>query len=226
HLAPSGRMTPSGSIFPTSRCGSPLISHMLAALDRALVISEAPAIDDVLSADVHVPRVREGEQVQWLRAVVSALGQAQAGQDLYFIKLDAWHTHKLPLLHRAFPTTPWIFVYRDPIEVLASQLRNPSMFALPGAMAPGMLAMDVADITTLSREVWCVRVLAGFCGAALRFRTTLHGLCVNYTQLPEAVWTTLASHCAITFSPEDVARMRQAARFDAKRPALPFQPDS
>jgi hypothetical protein len=49
---------------------------------------------------------------------------------------------------------------------------------------------------------------------------------VNYTQLPEAVWTTLASHCAIAFSPEDVARMRQAARFDAKRPALPFQPDS
>ena len=123
------------------------------------------------------------------RAVVSALGQAQAGQKLYFIKLDAWHIHKLPLLHSAFPATPWIFMYRNPIEVLVSQLRSPGKFALPGAMAPAMLAMDFDDITNLSREEWCALVLAGFCRAALRFRAAPNGLCVNYNQLPVAVWT-------------------------------------
>jgi aspartyl/asparaginyl beta-hydroxylase len=219
-------LAPSGFILHMSRCGSTLISRMLAALDRALVISEAPAIDDVLQADVHVPGVREDEQVQWLRAVVSALGQAQAGQELYFIKLDAWHIHKLPLLRRAFPTTPWSFVYREPLEVLVSHLRHPGQFALPGAMAPALLAMDVAEITNVSREVWCARVLAGFCRAALRVCTPMGGLCVNYNQLPEAVWTTLATHWGITFSPHEVTHMREATSFDAKRPGLRFQPDA
>jgi mannose-6-phosphate isomerase-like protein (cupin superfamily) len=129
-LAPRAGLTPTGFIFHLSRCGSTLISQMLSTLDRALVISEAPAIDDVLQADVRLPGVKQDEQVQWLRAVVSALGQAQAGQELYFIKLDAWHIHKLPLLRRVFPATPWIFVYRDPIEVLVSQLRQPGQFSL------------------------------------------------------------------------------------------------
>ena len=225
-LASCSGMAPSGFIFHMSRCGSTLISQMLAALDRVLVISEAPAIDDVLQADVYVPGIREDEQVQWLRAVVSALGQAQAGQKLYFIKLDAWHIHKLPLLHSAFPATPWIFMYRNPIEVLVSQLRSPGKFALPGAMAPAMLAMDFDDITNLSREEWCARVLAGFCRAALRFRAALNGLCVNYNQLPVAVWTALATHCAVAFSANEVTRMREAANCDAKRPALRFQPDA
>lgn len=225
-LVPCTGLAPSGFILHMSRCGSTLLSHMLAALDRALVISEAPAIDDVLYAEQHVPDLTEDEQIQWLRAVVSALGQPQMGQDLYFIKLDAWHIHKLPLLHRAFPTTPWIFVYRHPIEVLVSQLRSPGRFALPGALPPAMLNMDVADITHYSRAEWCARVLAGFCRAALRFRDALHGLCVNYTHFPEAVWTTLASHYGMTFSAPDIARMRQAAGFDAKRPALQFQPDA
>ncbi|HEX9595558.1 MAG TPA: aspartyl/asparaginyl beta-hydroxylase domain-containing protein [Anaerolineales bacterium] len=225
-LAPCPGLAPSGFILHMSRCGSTLISQTLAALDRALVISEAPAIDEVLHAEVHAPHVKEDEQVQWLRAVVSALGQARAGQDLYFIKLDAWHIHKLPLIHRAFPATPWIFVYRDPIEVLVSQLRNPGKFALPGAMAPAMLDMSAHDITNCSREEWCVRVLAGFCRAALRFCAALNGLCVNYNQLPEAVWTTLATHWDITFSANDVARMRQAASFDAKHPASRFQSDA
>jgi hypothetical protein len=195
-------------------------------LDRALVISEAPAIDDVLYAEIHVPHVRAAEQVQWLRDVVSALGQAQAGQDRYFIKLDAWHIHKLPLLHSAFPATPWIFLYRHPIEVVVSQLRNPGQFALPGAMAPAMLGMSLNDITNVSRQEWCVRVLAGFFRAALRFRAARHGLYVNYNQLPEAVWTTLATHFNLTLSAQDMARMRQAASFDAKYPALRFQPDT
>jgi hypothetical protein len=197
---------------------------MLAALERALVISEAPAIDDVLQADVHVPGVREDEQVQWLRTVVSALGQAQEGQELYFIKLDAWHVHKLPLLRRAFPTTPWIFVYREPLEVLVSHLRHPGRFALPGAMVPALLAMDGAEFTNVSREAWCARVLAGFCRAALRVCAPMGGLCVNYNQLPEAVWTTLATHWGITFSPHEVTHMREATRCDAKRPGLLFQP--
>ena len=166
-LAPCSGMAPSGFIFHMSRCGSTLISQMLAALDRVLVISEAPAIDDVLHAEVHVPGIREDEQVQWLRAVVSALGQAQAGQELYFIKLDAWHIHKLPLLHSAFPATPWIFVYRDPIEVLVSQLRTPASSPCPA------LSCRPCSLWTLTTSPLLARRMVRACpGGVLSRRVT------------------------------------------------------
>ena len=225
-VSPRIGLAPSAFIFHLSRCGSTLTSHMLAALDRAVSISEAPALDDVLHADLHVPGVSEEEQVRWVRTVVSALGQAQAGQELYFVKLDSWHIHKLPLLRRAFPVTPWLFLYRDPVEVLVSQLRSPGQFALPGAMPPAMLEMGVEDITRYGRADWCARVLAGFCRAALRYGPADNGLYVNYTQLPEAVWTTVARHCGVRFSASEITRMRQAASFDAKQPAARFQADT
>lgn len=217
---------PSGFVFHMSRCGSTLIGQMLAALDRSLVISEAPAIDDVIQANVRAPAVSEDEQVEWLRTIVSALGQPPADQDLYVVKLDSWHIHKLPLIRRAFPATPWVFLYRDPVEVLVSQLRNPGKFSFPGAMEPSILDMRFEDITGLSRAEWCARALAGFCRSALRFRGEPGGLFLNYDQLPEAVWTTFPKHFAISFTGSEVARMREAACFDAKSPAVQFQSDS
>src|SRR5688500_17795162 len=44
-------VAPTGFIFHWSRCGSTLVSQMLAALDHSIVISEARPIDAVLRAD-------------------------------------------------------------------------------------------------------------------------------------------------------------------------------
>jgi hypothetical protein len=52
--------------------------------------------------------------------MVAALGQARAGETRLFLKLDCWHMRDLPLFRRAFPNTPWVFLYRDPVEVLVS----------------------------------------------------------------------------------------------------------
>ena len=39
---------------------------------------------------------------------------------------DALPSKQLPLFRAAFPKTPWIFIYRDPVEVMVSLLRKPS----------------------------------------------------------------------------------------------------
>jgi hypothetical protein len=213
--------TPAGFIFHMSRCGSTLVAQMLRALERSCVISEAPAIDDVIQA----PSASEEEHVEWLRAVVSTFALASANPDLYFVKLDSWHIHKLPLIRRAFPATPWIFLYRDPLEVLVSQLRSPARLALPGAMKPDVLDMRFEDVTSLSRAEWCTRVLAGFCRSALRFRDDPNGLVLNYNRLPGAVWTTAARHFGTSFRDDEVARMRETACFDAKSPSAVFHAD-
>jgi hypothetical protein len=155
------------------------------------------------------------------------LGQPRTGiEEHYIVKLDAWHIHNLPLIRAAFPDTPWMFVYRDPLEVLVSQLRCPGKFAAPGAMNPAALGLSFEDVTELTREMWCAHVLAGFFQTALEFRHDPNALFLNYRQLPEAGWEIVSKHFGIWLRDNEVVRMREAARSDAKTPSRAFQSDA
>jgi hypothetical protein len=215
-LAESPGMTPSGFIFHMSRCGSTLISRTLASLSRTLVISEAAPIDDAIRTN----------NVEWFRWMVQALGRRRADETHYFIKLDAWHIRNLPLIRAAFPLTPWVFVFRDPLEVLVSQSESPGKLALPGAMDPQSLGRSIEEITTLGREEWCARVLAGFCQSALDGRNDPKSLFLNYRQLPDVMWGSLAEHFSLALTSDELTRMQDAAKFDAKSPSRAFEPDT
>lgn len=218
-------LAPTGFIFHMTRCGSTLIAQMLASLDRAVVIAEAAPLDDVLQAGLTISDLPRERQVGWLRQIVAALGQRRGGaESLYFLKLDAWHIRHMALIREAFPDVPWIFVERRIEDVIASQLRQPGLPALPGAMDPRILGLRFEDILTPDREHWCRRVLSSFLEAAAAFRSDASGLFVDYSELPEAVWGRVASHFGVRFSETEVAQMRETARFDAKNPQQLFQP--
>ena len=59
-------LEPSGFIFHSSRCGSTLISQLLATSNECIVISEAPVIDSALNLyhqetfDLHAPGILKG----------------------------------------------------------------------------------------------------------------------------------------------------------------------
>lgn len=215
-------MEPAGFIFHMSRCGSTLVSRMLAASEESVVISEAAPLDRLARA-VAVP---EATRAQWLRWMVSALGQKRAGRETrYFIKFDSPTVLALPFIRRVFPCVPWIFLYRNPEEVLVSHLREPA-----AAMAPGVIT-DVcvidapwAEVMAMSAEEYGARVVGRLCESACAGMDG-HGLPVNYTQLPGAVWGEIARHFGIAFSPDEVARMRELAAYHAKRPRQRFEAD-
>ncbi|MXR28952.1 sulfotransferase family protein, partial [Pseudomonas sp. PICF6] len=63
-----------------------------------------------------------------LRGLMSAYGQRRRGMEQRLvIKLDAWNIGELALLRECFPDTPWLFVYRDPLEIAVSHWRRPGM---------------------------------------------------------------------------------------------------
>jgi hypothetical protein len=170
--------------------------------------------------------VTEEEQVRWLRALVSAMGQPRQGNETrLFVKLDSWHTLFLPLLRRAFPDVPWIFLYRDPLEVLVSQVRQRGSQMIPGVLPPTLLGLTPAELSTLSLDEYAARVLAQVCRAALTPRDA-KGRFVSYRALPEAVEGDIAEHFGLRLSAEERARLTAAARFNAKAPGLPFTPDT
>ena len=219
-------LEPSGFIFHMSRCGSTLVSQMLAALPSNIVVSEASPIDTVVQANRWRPELSEDRQTLWLNSIVGALGQKRAGDEQrYFVKLDCWHTLALPLFRRAFPAVPWVFLYRDPIEVLVSQLRIPGTQMIPGRIGPNLYGLE-RSYGPGTAEDYYAQVLAKVTEPAVAQYSAGGGLLVNYKELPDALFTAILPHFGVEYSEADCAAMTEAARYDAKTPGFEFEPDS
>jgi hypothetical protein len=219
-------LQPSGFIFHMSRCGSTLVSQMLAALPSNIVVSEASPIDTVVQAGRWRPDLSEDRQVLWLNSIIGALGQKRSGNEQrYFVKLDCWHTLALPLFRRAFPAVPWIFLYRDPVEVLVSQLRIPGTQMIPGGIGPNLYGLE-RSYGPGTAEDYYAQVLAKVTEPAVAHYASGGGLLVNYRQLPDALFTAILPHFGVACGEADRTAMTEAARYDAKAPGFEFAPDS
>jgi hypothetical protein len=216
-------LMPSGFIFHMSRCGSTLVSQMLAALPENLVISEAAPLDRLARAFT----IPEATRAEWLRWMVSALGQRRSGRETrYFIKLDSPTVLALGFIRRVFPSVPWIFIYRNPEEVLISHLRSPAPAVSPGFVTDiNVTGLTPEEAAAMTPEEYGARVLGNLCKCGLRGMDRC-GLPINYAQLPEAVWGPIAGHFGVAFTPGQIESMRNAASSHAKRPRHKFQPDA
>ena len=218
---------PTGFIYHMSRCGSTLVAQMLAALPDSLVISEAGPIDAVLQANRKNPLVTDKQRSDWLRWMIGALGRrADRKTKRFFVKLDCWQTVEMDLIRQAFPATPWIFVYRNPVEVMVSQFRQPAYWTLPGTLDPARFGIDPLSVLQLPREQFCGRVLQATLRAALDHHEKDGGFLVAYPNLPEVVWNSVGKVFGITFSTEELELMKSASELDAKNPYYAFVPDS
>lgn len=214
---------PDGFIFHLSRCGSTLVSQMLAADPHVVMVSEAPPIDSIVQLVESHPDVPIEERAHVLRAMVAALGRNRAAHH-YVVKLDSWHALALPLFRLAFPDTPWIFLYRDPVEILVSQMRQRGVQTVPGTIRFDPYRIDGAE--EMSGEEYCARTLDRVCTAVLDNIASGGGLIINYTDLPGAVDDLILPHFGITPDAKARAAMAAATRFDAKTPTEAFTGDS
>lgn len=213
-----------GLIFHMSRCGSTLAGRMLMASSRHAVASEPEPIDAVLQWAIR-SGVSHGEQVEALRAIVAALGRDRAnGQQKFFVKLDAWHALALPLLRDAFPAVPWIFLYRDPVEVIMSHQGEPGLHFVPGAPPPALADLNLNDGST-SEADYTARVLARICGAVVENWPLGGGLLVPFETIYRAMGTAVAEHFGFHADVSEIAAMATVTTVNAKRPSAAFSPD-
>jgi len=218
-------LVPDGFIFHMSRCGSTLVAQMLAALPSNIVVSEAVPLNAAVQLSGSLPHLSPDKHVRVLPAMVAALGRRRLGAERhYVIKLDSWHTLALPLFRRAFPRVPWVFLYRDPVEVLVSQMRERGLQLIPGALSP--CPFGIENGAGIGGEEYCARALEKICAAALENFGFGRGLAINYDELPDAVWQKILPHFGIACSEEEKAAMRLAARRDAKAPFAEFVSDT
>ena len=221
--APS--LDPSALIFHLSRCGSTLVSRLLAALPGTLVVAEPRPLNSLLMADPAA--LDEAEQAKLLRLLVRALGRRRFGDERrYVLKLSSWNVTRLDLFRRAFPGVPLIWLQRAPEQVVASIAADPPgwsklrrspeaaqrFFGIAPEQPPGSDAVG-----------FCAQVLEALLGAAHAARHEL--LVLDYRELPEAIWTRLAPLLGLEPDASDIARLAEASRFHSKDPRRIFAGD-
>ena len=214
---------PDGLIFHLSRCGSTLVAQMLAALPGAVVVSEPQPFDWVLQYAYNATGQPIAQRLALIRAMAAVLGRHTIGGHGFVIKLDSWHTRALPLLAQAFPQTRWIFLYRDPLEIMVSQFRQRGFQTIRGGIGQSVFGIDEAG---LSEEEYCACLLERTCAPILDAIDGPSGMLINYAELPGAVEHRILPHFGIALNPAARPALAEATARDAKAPYTTFAPDT
>jgi hypothetical protein len=120
---------------------------------------------------------------------------------------------------------PWMFLYRDPLEILVSQLKRRGMHMVPGLSGLDLFGFETSQ-SAEAPETYCAQVLERIGDGVLRNYAHGQALLVNYRELPAAVWTDVLPHFGVPCSVDDRAAMMAAARYAAKNPERPFIDDT
>lgn len=218
-------LAPAGIIFHVSRCGSTLLANLLRQIPHVVGYSEPSAINDLLMPPFGF--WQRAEVVGGLRAIARQSSRAANG-GRYFVKLRSWQTLLAPLVLEAFPTSKWVFLTRDPVEVGVSVLRKPPAW---------LRAFDQSDnpfipfapetAAAASREDYIASMLGAF-ARSISDAWNDHGLMLHYEALPAAAWEIVSRHFGFAADAAAVARMRNCAQSYSKDPdgARSFEPDA
>ncbi|HQV03314.1 MULTISPECIES: hypothetical protein [unclassified Novosphingobium] len=213
-----------GMVFHMSRCGSTLAAQMLGAVPGHAVSSEPEPLDAVLrwSAESGVGLDQAKTAVS---AIIAALGRDRGhGANHHFIKMEVWHTLFLPLLRQALPQVNWIYLHRDPVEVLVSLRDMPSHHIVPSVIPAGYFGLN--ELPDLPHDEFASFVLAQVTAAVPAHWHLGGGMVIDYPDIRTAIPTRVAVHFGLTLAADELALVRQASMRDAKAPGSVFFDDS
>ncbi len=184
-------VSPSGFIFHSSRCGSTLVANACRALDGAIVLSEPPAVDKLIArfiTDVDEHRTKEALYSIFLRAVVSALGQRRRDDERHlFLKFSCCSVSQIERIRRIWPNVPWVFLYRDPIETIVSNMQNRPAWLQDEdhRVLASITGTSPDEVAAMAPEELCARSVGSFFATAFAAHRVANNraLLLNYNQL-------------------------------------------
>ena len=191
-----------GVVFHESRCGSTLAANSMMALnpEKHRVYSESsppPTAFKICGEDYSECSPKASANL--LKDVIYIMGRSNdpKEQNLFF-KFQSVTTRNLESFRLAFPTTPWIFLYRNPIEVMMSQLDVPhtsqancvrSKHSSP--LTKKFIHSSQYQFKDLTDEEFCAIHLATICESALRNLEDADGIGMAIKYAPELVYAFL-----------------------------------
>jgi hypothetical protein len=218
-----------GLIFHISRCGSTLLGKCLTSSSANVVINQGGPLQRGFWAwatnDFRRPLpVSPKYEIMFQRLVLAMTRRRRRGWRSAYIKFISWNALYIDFVRSAFPETPAMFMYRDPVEVIASVVDETSAALLAkgteqARFLTGLSAEATADLSDARYLARCYRSY---------FQTALRSTDVallNYRDLgPDSLAYILRNAFDLVPGPRQLDQMRRQFQFhskdDAKRMAF------
>lgn len=228
---PGPLVPPTGFIHHVGRCGSTLLTCVLARSRRHLVYGEAKPHNQIWNfLGSPWPPPPTPDALHLYRQLVLVMNRRRLpGYTASFIKYANWNVGAWRFIRAAFPGTPELFVYRDPLEVLVSCAKGHMGFVSDRRQpfltwATGLTAEQTHACSDLDLErrivVQCFTAGREACAAGMR--------CVEYPHITAANLPALLDFFGVSAPADELALMQSQFAFYSKggKPAQPFTPDA
>jgi hypothetical protein len=224
HLDATG---PTAFIFHISRCGSTLVSQLLATSDEHIVLSEVPFFDDLLRLPYKNPDFDKIAVNELLEAAIKHYGQKRTGKEKrLFIKADSWHLFFYRQLRQLYPIVPFVFIYRSPDEVFRSHTKLRGMQAVPGLIEPELFGFENENVGSEGMDIYLSKVLESYFNECLEIvEKDERFLLLNYIEGPMQMIEKIAAFVKMELSGQDLSKMKERSLYHSKKPGETFRED-
>jgi len=226
------RVEPTGFIFHSSRCGSTLLANACRSLNDSIVLSEPNAIDKLVARFITDAgdAIKESLYSVFLRAVVNALAQSDRQPAArVFIKFSCCSVSQVERIRRIWPRVPWIFLYRDPVETIVSNVSDPPAWLLDEdhRVLANITGTSPAQVAQMPMEELCARSVGSFFSTAHTLAND-NNLLLNYNQLSLPAINGILEFFKVRPSPEELERIASGTRIYSKQVSATreFVPDA
>ena len=215
---------PTSFIFHVSRCGSTLLSQLLALDEKNIVLSEVPFLDQLLRIPFSQTKISTEESDQYFSETIRFYAQKRNGDETnLFIKLDSWHLLFYDRIRSLYPDIPFVILYRSPADIIRSQQRARGMQSVPGMLEREIFGFTESDFTS-DLDLHMSRVLEKYFAQILRImKTDTNLLVMDYDEGILDITHRLLSLTSIQPSEEYAKKMQDRMEFDGKRPSFFFK---
>ena len=207
---------PSGFIFHSSRCGSTLVANACRAVSNSIVLSEANAIDKLIARFITDAdnSVKESLYSVFLRGVVHALAQRRTGTEQHlFIKFACCSFAQFERIKRIWPAVPWLFLYRDPVETIVSNMRDAPPWLIDNDRR--VLSSIIGDTSEMSLEELCARTIGSLFSTAYKLANA-NSMLLNYNQLSVPVIANVLNFFNVSLSSEELETIARTSEVYSK----------
>lgn len=216
-------LKPSGFIFHISRCGSTLVAKALARSPAHVVITQGGPLQRgfwaYLTDDWRKPLEATPEALLMFRNLVLAMSRPRRPeQTTAFVKFISWNVLYADFVAAAYPDVPALFLYRDPLEVIASVMNETTAVlhakgTREAAFLTGATIEDTDDMTDVEYLAECYARYFDEAGQS----SMAHLSWLNYADLkPDRFADIVARGLGFSPSPDVLAQMLEQFQFHSK----------
>lgn len=186
-------VAPDGLVFHVSRCGSTLFTKALSRSPRNIIINQGGPLQEGFWAAItdhwqHPPEIN-ARNIRMLQNLVMLMARRRRPEyQRCFVKLISWNIIYLDLISAAFPAVPALYLYRDPVEVIATVLQETTavLRAKGQAQAVGLTGFSPSATARMSDVEYLAHCYARYFKLVFEKLDNNEIQLVNYKQLKHA----------------------------------------